>query len=170
MLKNEPAAEVLTAIHSQVVAAREGRDPRVIARLFSGWAVFGEQQFVRGYALLLPDPVVPNLNALGARERIAFLSDMSRLGDALLKVTGAARINYAIFGNQEPALHAHVIPRYADEPDALRTAQPWAYDWSAAPVFERSAFQELANSLLRELTRLGVTKPMRYDPGANATD
>ena len=170
MLKNEVAVEPLTAIHAQVVAAREGRDPRVIARLFSGWAVFGEQQFVRGYALLLPDPVVPNLNALGARERIAFLSDMSRLGDALLKVTGATRINYAIFGNQEPALHAHVIPRYGDEPEALRTAHPWAYDWSAAAVFERAAYQELASNLLRELTRLGVTKPMRYDPGANATD
>ena len=169
-MKNEPTSEPVTAIHTQVVAAREGRDPRVIARLFSGWAVFGEQQFVRGYTLLLPDPVVPNLNALGARERIAFLSDMSRLGDALLKVTGAARINYAIFGNQEPALHAHVIPRYADEPDTLRTAQPWAYDWSAAPRFERSAFQDLASNLLRELTRLGVTKPMRYDPGANATE
>jgi len=169
-MKNEPATEPVTAIHTQVVAAREGRDPRVIARLFSGWAVFGEQQFVRGYTLLLPDPVVPNLNALGARERIVFLSDMSRLGDALLKVTGAVRINYAMFGNQEPALHAHVIPRYADEPDALRAAQPWAYDWSAAPRFERSAFQELASSLLRELTRLGVTKPMRYDPGANARD
>jgi diadenosine tetraphosphate (Ap4A) HIT family hydrolase len=169
-MKNEVAAETLTAIHTQVIAAREGRDPRVIARLFSGWAVFGEQQFVRGYVLLLPDPVVPNLNALGARERIAFLSDMSRLGDALLKVTGAARINYAIFGNREPALHAHVIPRYADEPEALRAAQPWAYDWSRAPVFERAAFQELASSLLRELTRLGVTKPMRYDPGANAPD
>ena len=135
MLKNEAAVEPLTAIHAQVVAAREGRDPRVIARLFSGWAVFGERQFVRGYALLLPDPVVPNLNALGARERIAFLSDMSRLGDALLKVTGATRINYAIFGNQEPALHAHVIPRYGDEPETLRSAHPWAYDWSAAPVF-----------------------------------
>jgi len=170
MTKNEVAAEPLTAIHAQVVAAREGRDPRVIARLFSGWAVFGEQQFVRGYALLLPDPVVPNLNALGARERIAFLSDMSRLGDALLKVTGATRINYAIFGNQEPALHAHVIPRYGDEPEALRTAQPWAYDWSAAPVFERAAYHELASNLLRELTRLGVTKPMRYDPGANAAN
>ncbi|MBV8403582.1 MAG: hypothetical protein JO203_05280 [Gammaproteobacteria bacterium] len=167
-MKNEPAAEPLTAIHTQVIAAREGRDPRVIARLFSGWAVFGTQQFVRGYLLLLPDPVVPNLNALGARERIAFLSDMSRLGDALLKVTGAVRINYAIFGNQEPALHAHVIPRYAHEPEELRAAQPWAYDWTAAPLFERSAFQELAGSLLRELTRLGVTKPMRYEPGANA--
>jgi diadenosine tetraphosphate (Ap4A) HIT family hydrolase len=167
-MKNEPAAEALTAIHLQVLAAREGRDPRVIARLFSGWAVFGERQFVRGYALLLPDPVVPNLNALGARERIAFLSDMSRLGDALLKVTGALRINYAIFGNQEPALHAHVIPRYQDEPEALRAAQPWAYDWGAAPPFTRSNCDQLAAELLRELTRLGVTKPMRYNPGENA--
>jgi diadenosine tetraphosphate (Ap4A) HIT family hydrolase len=167
-MKSETAAEPLTAIHSQVLAAREGREPRVIARLFSGWALFGERQFVRGYALLLPDPVVPNLNALGARERIAFLSDMSRLGDALLKVTGAARINYAIFGNQEPALHAHVIPRYLDEPEGLRTAQPWAYDWAAAPAFDRAACQELAAALLRELARLGVTKPMRFDPGANA--
>jgi diadenosine tetraphosphate (Ap4A) HIT family hydrolase len=168
MKNNEIAADTLTAIHSQVIAAREGRDPKVIARLFSGWAVFGERQFVRGYALLLPDPVVPNLNALGARERIAFLSDMSRLGDALLKVTGALRINYAIFGNQDPALHAHVIPRYLDEPEALRALQPWAYDWSAAPAFERGAQAELADSLLRELTRLGVTKPMRYNPGENA--
>jgi diadenosine tetraphosphate (Ap4A) HIT family hydrolase len=167
-MKNEAAAESPTAIHAQVIAAREGRDPRVIARLFSGWAVFGERQFVRGYALLLPDPVVPTLNALGAHERIAFLSDMSRLGDALLKVTGAARINYAVFGNQEPALHAHVIPRYLDEPQALRTAQPWAYDWSQAPAFDRASCQELAGNLLRELTRLGVTKPMRYTPGANA--
>jgi diadenosine tetraphosphate (Ap4A) HIT family hydrolase len=167
-MKNDTDTDDLSAIHTQVIAAREGRDPRVIARLYSGWAVFGEQQFVRGYVLLLPDPVVPNLNALGVKERITFLSDMSRLGDALLKVTGAARINYAIFGNQEPALHAHVIPRYLDEPEALRSAQPWAYDWSAAPTFDRPAFQELADSLLRELTRLGVTKPMRFSPGANA--
>ena len=167
-MKNEVATEGQTAIHAQVSAAREGRDPRVIARLFSGWAVFGERQFVRGYLLLLPDPVAPNLNALGARERIAFLSDMSRLGDALLKVTGAVRVNYAIFGNQEPALHAHVIPRYLDEPPALRTAHPWAYDWNAAPVFARADCQELAAALLRELARLGVTKPMRFEPGANA--
>ncbi len=168
-MKNESdSSETLTAIHTQVVAAREGRDPRVIARLFSGWAVFGERQFVRGYTLLLPDPVVPNLNALGARERIAFLSDMSRLGDALLKVTGAVRINYAIFGNQEPALHAHVIPRYLEEPEALRSAQPFAYDWAAAPAFDRASYGELADSVLRELSRLGVTKPMRYQPGVNA--
>jgi diadenosine tetraphosphate (Ap4A) HIT family hydrolase len=161
-------AEPLTAIHAQVLAARAGREPRVIARLFSGWAVFGERQFVRGYALLLPDPVVPNLNALGAQDRSAFLTDMARLGDALLKVTGAVRINYAMFGNEEPALHAHVIPRYPDEPEPMRLRHPFAYDWNAAPAFDPAAGRELADSLLRELTRLGVTKPMRYRPGANA--
>jgi diadenosine tetraphosphate (Ap4A) HIT family hydrolase len=73
-----------------------------------------------------------------------------------------------MFGNEEPALHAHVIPRYPDEPEALRTAHPWAYDWTAAPLFERAAYGELAEALLEELKRLGVTKPMRFAPGANA--
>ena len=167
MTTMEDPTEPLTVIHHQVSAAREGRDPRVIARLFTGWAVFGERQFVRGYALLLPDPVVPNLNALGARERIAFLSDMSRLGDALLKVTGAARINYAIFGNQDPALHAHVIPRYLNEPEPYRTQHPWAYDWNVAATFDRASCRDLAEGVRKELTRLGVTKPMRFTPGEN---
>jgi diadenosine tetraphosphate (Ap4A) HIT family hydrolase len=166
-MKSEKA-ENLTAIHQEVIDAREGKNARVIARLFCGWVVFGERQFVRGYVLLLPDPVVPTLNALGAKERGQFLLDMARLGDALLKVTNALRINYAILGNLEPALHAHVIPRYAEEPEALRTAHPWAHDWQAAPRFERVEYAELSEALRRELTRMGVTKPMRYDPGANA--
>jgi diadenosine tetraphosphate (Ap4A) HIT family hydrolase len=169
-MKHDSAPQPLTRIHRQVIEARAGRNPRVIARLYSGWAVFGEQQFVRGYSLLLPDPVVPNLNSLDAHDRATFLTDMARLGDALLKVTTALRINYAIFGNEEPALHAHVIPRYLDEPERLRAAHPWAYDWKAAPAFERAAYEELAESLLRELERLGVTKPMRFAPGANAAD
>ena len=169
-MSKDSAAEPLTRIHQQVNEARAGRNPRVIARLYSGWAVFGERQFVRGYSLLLPDPVVANLNSLDAHARGAFLTDMARLGDALLKVTAALRINYAMFGNEEPALHAHVIPRYLDEPEALRTAHPWAYDWSAAPVFERAAYGELADSLLEELKRLGVTKPMRFAPGANSAN
>ena len=167
-MKNETKPLVPeTAIHRHVAAARAGREPRVVARLFSGWVVFGERQFLRGYVLLLPDPVVPSLNALGAHERTLFLQDLARLGDAVLKVTGAERINYAILGNLEPALHAHVIPRYADEPADLRTAHPWKYDWEAAPPFERAAHQELADALLKELSRMGVTKPMRFDPGAN---
>ena len=125
-----------TAIHRRVALLRAGQDPTCIARLGSGWAVLGEQQFLRGYALLLPDPVVGTLNDLQGEARLTLLVDAGRLGDALLAVTGALRINYAIFGNQEPALHVHVVPRYADEPDPLRTAHPWSYDWAAAPGFD----------------------------------
>jgi diadenosine tetraphosphate (Ap4A) HIT family hydrolase len=167
-MKAELGTEPETEIHRLVAAARAGREPRVIARLYSGWALFGERQFLRGYTLLLPDPVVPTLNALSAQERTVYLLDIARLGDAVLKLTGAARINYAILGNQEPALHAHVIPRYADEPDKQRTSHPWTYNWEAAPLFERGAYQELAEGLRRELTRMGVTKQMRFAPGANA--
>jgi diadenosine tetraphosphate (Ap4A) HIT family hydrolase len=140
-----------TVIHRDVEAARAGREPRVLARVPSGWALFGAQQFVRGYLLLLPDPVVPQLNSLQDAARAQFLADMTRLGDALLATTGAVRINYAIFGNVEPALHAHVIPRFADEPPALRTAQPWAYDWSQAAAFDAAAFAGLAAALRRSL-------------------
>jgi diadenosine tetraphosphate (Ap4A) HIT family hydrolase len=162
-MKNDKHGED-TPIHRWVNAAREGREPRVVARLFSGWVLFGERQFVRGYVLLVPDPVVPSLNALAAKERTQFLLDMARLGDALLKATDAVRINYAILGNRDPALHAHVMPRYADEPETLRAEHPWAYDWQAAPHFERTQHHELAEKLRRELTRMGVTKPWRFEP------
>ena len=43
----------------------------------------------------------------------------------------------------EPALHAHVFPRYADEPHAQRTAQPWALDWELAPSFSVATHGDL---------------------------
>jgi diadenosine tetraphosphate (Ap4A) HIT family hydrolase len=136
-----------TAIHRRVAALRAQADATLIARLPSGWAVFGEQQFLRGYCLLLPDPVVPHLNDMPALQRSAFLDDLARLGDALLAATGAVRINYAMYGNVEPALHAHLVPRYADEPETLRTAHPWAYDWSAAPRFDAATLVPLREHL-----------------------
>jgi diadenosine tetraphosphate (Ap4A) HIT family hydrolase len=130
---NEPLP---TAIHRRVAALRAGTEPASIARLASGWLVLGDPQVIRGYCLLLPDPVVPDLNALAAGPRATFLADMTAAGDVLKEVLGATRINYAIYGNLEPALHAHLFPRRGDEPAALVTAQPWAWDWGAAPRFD----------------------------------
>lgn len=132
-----------TAIHRMVEDCRKGRCDRLIARLPSGWALMGASQFLSGYSLLLPDPVVPHLNAMTLDARNVFLADMASLGGAVLRATGALRINYAMFGNLEPALHVHVIPRFVDEADALRTAHPWAYDWNAAPQFQLSVHGEL---------------------------
>jgi diadenosine tetraphosphate (Ap4A) HIT family hydrolase len=136
-----------TAIHRRVDRLRRGADDTLITRLASGWVVLGDPQVIPGYCLLLPDPVVPDLNALVDADRVRFLEDMARVGDALLDVCGALRINYAIFGNVEPALHAHVFPRRADEPEGQRTAQPWALDWSKAPVFEAALHGRLRDEI-----------------------
>ena len=130
-----------TAIHRQVEAARQGALARVIARMASGWAVLGDPQITRGYCLLLPDPVVADLNALTGDQRRQFLDDMARLGDGVLAVTGAERINYEILGNVEPALHAHVIPRHASEDADLRKKPVWLHDWKTASPVDAAAIE-----------------------------
>ena len=117
-----------TLIHQRVEAARAGTNPTVICRVPSGWVVLGDKQPVRGYSLLLHNPVVPDLNSLAEKERQRFLLDMAIIGDALLEVTDAYRINYEILGNTDPALHAHVFPRYMSEPEKLRKIPVWSYE------------------------------------------
>jgi diadenosine tetraphosphate (Ap4A) HIT family hydrolase len=141
-----------TAIHRLVDACRAGSCVALITRMPSGWAILGERQVLRGYSLLLPDPVVPDLNALDPAARDRFLCDLGRLGQAILSATGALRVNYAIFGNLEPALHAHVHPRYADEPEKFRTANPWGYDWAAAPPFDVRTDGPLLAEIRRHVT------------------
>ena len=125
-----------TLIHQRVAQAREGRNPTVVTRMASGWAVLGDQQFLPGYCLLLPDPVVPSLNDLAGEARTRFLLDLGLLGDALLEVTDAHRINYGVYGNHDAALHAHVFARYAWEPERYKSGPAWLYprgDRMAAP-------------------------------------
>ncbi|MBM0108442.1 hypothetical protein JM946_27235 [Steroidobacter sp. S1-65] len=145
-----------TAIHRLVESCRRGDDPSVVARLRSGWAVMGQRQVLPGYCLLLPDPVVPHLNALEREQRDLFLSELGLLGEAVLAATGAVRINYAIFGNVEPALHAHVHPRYADEPEAMRANNPWGYDWQQAPAFDAQLHGARRDLIRQHLGRLGA--------------
>jgi diadenosine tetraphosphate (Ap4A) HIT family hydrolase len=139
--------EMSTLIHRRVEEARQGTNPTVICRVASGWVVLGDVQFLQGYSLLLPDPVVPNLNALTMEQRLTFLQDMTVLGDALLEVTGAARINYEILGNSEAALHAHVFPRYMTEPEEKRRKPVWFYHWDSAPPFDLERDQPLMSKI-----------------------
>lgn len=145
-----------TLIHQRVREAREGSNPRVIGRMASGWAVVGDHQIVYGYSLLLPDPVVPSINHLGEADRTRYLADMVLLGDALLAVTGAHRINYEILGNSEPALHVHLFPRHETEPDDLRIHPVWYYDWSLAKPLEAEKQQHFIEQVNAELNGLGA--------------
>ncbi len=84
----------------------------------------GDVQPVPGYCLLLADPMVDSLNALTVADRTTYCLDVIRIGDALLEVTSAFRINYETWGNREPAFHTHITPRYLHEPWVLRRMPP----------------------------------------------
>ena len=140
-----------TVIHTMVDRCRAANYAAAVTRVRSGWVVMGERQVLTGYCLLLPDPVVPHLNALLPELRAQFLSDMAMIGDALLAVTAALRINYAIYGNVDPALHAHIFPRHATEPETTRTAQPWALDWNAAPIYSQALHGELKRRIAADI-------------------
>jgi len=130
-----------TAIHQQVRACQAGTFSGAVCKLRSGWVILGDPQIVPGYCLLLPDPVVPHLNAMDRAARELFLYEMTAVGDAILALTEALRINYEMLGNIEPALHAHLFPRYASEAEDVRSAPIWLHEWNAAPAFcsERDA-------------------------------
>jgi len=148
----------VTTIHALVDRCRLAQLPAAIAKLPSGWVVMGERQVLPGYCLLLPDPVVPHLNALDGEARAQFMFDMALVGDVLLAITAAARINYAIYGNVDPALHVHIFPRDSAEPESTRTAQPWALDWNAAPLYSDALHGDFKRRVGMELRRRYAAK------------
>lgn len=141
----------MALIMERVTLARNGANDKVICRMPSGWAVMGDVQFLPGYCLLLPDPVVASLNDLDAKARAVYLLDMARIGDAVLQATGAVRMNYEILGNSEPELHCHIFPRYASEPDDKRRMPAWFYDWKNAVPYAEDVHGQLRKSIAQLL-------------------
>jgi diadenosine tetraphosphate (Ap4A) HIT family hydrolase len=94
--------------------------------------------------------VVGSLNDLTLTDRAQFLVDMVAIGDALLAVTDAYRINYGILGNTDPWLHAHIFPRRRSEPDEYRNGPVFRY-----PVSERDSqpFDPIRDGKLRDSIR-----------------
>jgi len=148
-----------TVIHERVVLARAGNNPTVICRMRSGWLVLGDSQFLAGYCVLLADPIVSSLNDMSSDARAIFLEDMVVVGDAVLRCTDAYRINYEILGNADPALHAHIFPRYMSEPDERRRAPIWQYGKAlrVSVAFDLQRDKALMERLRREIAAMGKT-------------
>ena len=125
------------AISARVQRIQAGEDPQLLAELPSGYAILGkyQPQPITGCCMLLPREVVPSPNELTPAQRAQFFADLCLLGDAVLRVTGAERINYLVLCNQVPELHGHAVPRFAAEDPELRLQGPFeAYDFGAARV------------------------------------
>jgi diadenosine tetraphosphate (Ap4A) HIT family hydrolase len=143
-------SEAPAIVRERIASCRAGANPALLCRMPSGWAVLGDHQFLPGYSLLLADPEAEHLTDLAPPERTRFLLDMSLLGQAVLATTSCARVNYEVLGNTDPALHAHVWARYADEPETHRRGPVWQYP---AEVRTSSPFSPATHAPLRRSLR-----------------
>jgi len=122
----------------------------------SEWVVLADMQYLRGYCILMADPLATSLNDLDEVSRSLFLTDMAKIGDAIRAVTGAYRINYAVMGNSDPLLHAHIVPRYLEEPEEMLHNHPWAYPDEAVKdrMLDPSIDMQLAQQLAVTISQL----------------
>jgi diadenosine tetraphosphate (Ap4A) HIT family hydrolase len=117
----------------RIGSALRGANPTVLRRLDAGFAVIGDVQFLPGYSVLLVDePDVQRLSDLPRSKRMAFLSDMDRLGEAVERACrrldpAFRRVNLEILGNTDAFLHAHVWPRFEWENPDLVHRPVWLY-------------------------------------------
>ncbi len=88
---------------------------------------------------MVAEPVVESIDDLEVETRNQFFADMLRVGRAIRKVTGADKVNYLLLGNKDPALHVHIVPRYADEADEFKAHGPWKYSEYVKFDIERDA-------------------------------
>lgn len=143
-------------------------DPQLIAEMPSGFAILGKYQPepVTGCCMLLPrlrpdGTVHPSPNDLDHPDRAQFFNDLVLLGDAILRVTGAERINYLVLCNQVPELHGHCVPRFGSEDPDLRLKGPFeAYDFGSARVADahgqdRRLHEQLRAALVKLLAQRG---------------
>ncbi|WP_432061048.1 HIT family protein [Streptomyces sp. S1] len=149
----------------RIGAALRGENPTVLRRLDASFAVIGDVQFLPGYSVLLvDDPGVRRLSELPRAKRLAFLTEMDRLGEAVeracLRLDPAfRRVNLEILGNTDPFLHAHVWPRFAWEPADLAGKPVWLYPpgrWSEERFRLGPRHDVLREAIGGELDRLRV--------------
>ncbi|HEY9370871.1 diadenosine tetraphosphate hydrolase [Streptomyces sp.] len=147
----------------RIGSALRGENPTVLRRMTAGFAVIGDVQFLPGYSVLLADdPTTQRLSELPKAKRLAFLSDMDRLGEAVERACrrldpAFRRVNLEILGNTDTFLHAHVWPRFDWEPSDLVTLPVWLYPrerWSDEKYALRSEHDPLRETIVEELDRL----------------
>jgi len=106
-----------------------------IARLsMSTLGLYDDARFP-GRCLLVFHDHVEDLTELSTAAATGFLWDMRVAAAVIRQVTAADHINYAILGNAEPHLHAHLIPRNR-KADPVPRQSPWSHPEPSRPLPE----------------------------------
>jgi diadenosine tetraphosphate (Ap4A) HIT family hydrolase len=97
--------------------------PDFIAELNSSYVILGDQQFYRGYCVLLAKLHATELYLMPADAGHALFDEMRLCAEGIAAVVKPWKMNYECLGNLEPHVHWHLLPRY--ENDELRHGPVW---------------------------------------------
>jgi diadenosine tetraphosphate (Ap4A) HIT family hydrolase len=132
----------------------------LVAELSRSWLILGDAQFYRGYCVLFAKRHVTEMHLMPRGEAHELLDELMAVGKTLERVVKPLKLNYECLGNQEPHVHWHVFPRYAEDP--LRLAPVWL-----RPERERKI--ALEDNDRRSLVRALQTDLVRILPTARFT-
>jgi diadenosine tetraphosphate (Ap4A) HIT family hydrolase len=123
------------------------------ARFFAGEvadAYLQKENLQRGYTVVIwRGRHVAEPTELEPDEATAYWLEVLRVGRALEEHLQPVKLNYDVLGNSLPHLHAHVIPRYAEDP---RPGWPFPFpedDPPPHPDEELRRDAEMLRALLR---------------------
>jgi diadenosine tetraphosphate (Ap4A) HIT family hydrolase len=100
-------------------AACSGRWPDAadrISELRESVLYLHTDQFFPGWSVLVLRRHATELFELERDERARLMDEVSNVARALQQAFDARKINYALFGNLEPHVHWHLIPRLTADP------------------------------------------------------
>jgi len=140
-------------ICAMIERIRAGRFADAIAELPRSWLILGDAQFYKGYCVMLAKRHATEMHLLPRGEAHELLDELMAAGRAIAAVTHPLKLNYECLGNQEPHVHWHVFPRYAE--DVQRLAPVWLRAEHERKVsLEDLARRELIEGIRAELRRL----------------
>lgn len=141
----------------RIASCVSGKNPTVIIKMRSGFAVMADNQFLPGYCILLRYPRVESLSELSMAERSEFLLDTTLIGDAIEAVCKPRRVNYSTLMNKDNFLHTHIEARYDWEPEEYKYRPSWTYPeqerYQEEYAFSEAKHGELKKQLAEELER-----------------
>jgi diadenosine tetraphosphate (Ap4A) HIT family hydrolase len=100
--------------------APSGGVSRRVALLPTAVAVLGNDQYYRGYTVVIARRHATELYHLPDVESAAYFQDMLRVARAIDRAFSPRKMNYELLGNTVAHLHWHLFPRYADDVNPTR--------------------------------------------------
>jgi diadenosine tetraphosphate (Ap4A) HIT family hydrolase len=118
------------------------------ARFFAGEvtdAYLQRADVQRGYTVVVwRGRHVAEPTELAAEEAAAFWLELVLVGRVLERHFAPVKMNYELLGNTLPHMHAHVVPRYADDP---RPGWPFPFPEEERPPQDEALFRADVDAL-----------------------